>query len=141
MKNTVTCNNTIKLPDSCWMSVDFAPTFVKDFRKTKGAEISGSFDYFNPKTKAVETVYIQKILYNNPVVVVFWSDGTKTKAKARKNDMYDEEVGVLYCILKKLQPTINLDMLFTDWFPTQYTFLNTPTYVTLKDVRDRYYRK
>ena len=139
MKNTV----TYKANEGCWIpcQIDLSLNHVTDNRMTKGAQISGSFDYFNPKTKAVETVYIQKILYNNPVVVVFWSDGTKTKAKARNNDQFDEEVGLMYCILKKIQPNVNLDILFTDWFPTQYTFLNTPTYVTLKDVRDRYYRK
>ena len=50
---------------------------------------------------SVESFYIKKVLYKNPVTVVFWSDGTKTVAKTHGGDSYNPESGLIICVLKK----------------------------------------
>ena len=111
---------------------------IKDFTATAGAKFSGSFNIYNEKTNVVETIYITKVIYNNPVTIVFWSDGTKTTSKALKGDKYSEENGLIYCIIKKLDKSLSLRTLFDEWIPKQQTILDGPKYVTLKDVRNSY---
>lgn len=109
---------------------------IKDFTATAGAKFSGSFNIYNDKNKSVDTIYITKVIYNNPVTIVFWSDGSKTTSKALKGDKYSEENGLIYCIIKKLDKSLSLRTLFDEWIPKQQSILNGPKYVTLKDVRD-----
>ena len=109
---------------------------IKDFTAKSGAKFSGSFNIYNEKNNSVETVYITKVIYNNPVTIVFWSDGTKTTSKALKGDKYSEENGLIYCIIKKLDKSLSLRTLFDEWIPKQQSMLNGPKYVTLKDVRN-----
>ena len=52
--------------------------------------------------KDFNQVYIKEVIYNNPAVVVFWSDGTKTTAKCHPEDTFDTEKGLLLCVVKKL---------------------------------------
>lgn len=40
------------------------------------------------------------------VMVMFFNDGTKTKAITDKNDTFDEETGILICLFKKLVDNI-----------------------------------
>ena len=108
---------------------------IKDFTATAGAKFSGSFNIYNDKNKSVDTVYITKVIYNNPATIVFWSDGTKTTSKALKGDKYSEENGLIYCIIKKLDKSLSLRTLFDEWLPKQKNMLNDPICVTLKDVR------
>jgi hypothetical protein len=52
-------------------------------------------DYFgSPK--------IDKIFVNKPVVVVLWTDGTRTKSTCDANDIFDPFVGVSVCFAKKM---------------------------------------
>ena len=44
---------------------------------------------------------IQRVIYNNPATIVFWEDGTKTVARCQDDDVYDPELGLLYCIAKQ----------------------------------------
>lgn len=108
---------------------------IKDFTATAGAKFSGSFNIYNERNKSVETIYITKVIYNNPVTIVFWSDGTKTTSKALKGDKYSEENGLIYCIIKKLDKSLSLRTLFDEWIPRQQSMLDGPRYVSLKDVR------
>lgn len=123
--------------DECYCSVDFdvENRTIYDFTAKSGAKFSGSFNIYNEKNCTVETIYIIKVIYNNPVTIVFWSDGTKTTSKALKGDKYSEENGLIYCIIKKLDKSLSLRTLFDEWLPNQWSMLDGPKYVTLKDVR------
>ena len=124
--------------DVCCCSIDFDlenRRTIYDFTAKSGAKFSGSFNIYNEKTNRVETIYITKVIYNNPVTIVFWSDGTKTTSKALKGDKYSEENGLIYCIIKKLAKSMSLRTLFDEWIPKQQSLLDGPSYVTLKDVR------
>ena len=52
--------------------------------------------------KNFNKIYIKEVIYNNPAVIVFWSDGTKTTAKCHPEDTFDTEKGLLLCVIKKL---------------------------------------
>ena len=124
---------------SCCYATDFDAENRKtiyDFTAKSGANFSGSFNIYNKKDHKVETIYITKVIYNKPVTIVFWSDGTKTTSKALKSDKYSEENGLIYCIIKKLDKSLSLRTLFDEWIPKQQSMLDGPRYVTLKDVRN-----
>lgn len=52
---------------------------------------------FSPSEQTFE---IKDVIFNDPVVVVKWADGTKTVAKA-KDEPYDPEKGLAMCFAKK----------------------------------------
>ena len=45
---------------------------------------------------------IERVLFNNPATIVFWTDGTKTVVKCRKGDEWDAEKGLAMACAKKL---------------------------------------
>ena len=60
--------------------------------------------------------YIKKVIFNNPATIVFWSDGTKTVAKAHGEDKFDKEVGLTVCIAKKAMGNKKKwDQVFKKW--------------------------
>ena len=125
--------------EKCYYAVDYDAEnrrTIYDFTAKSGANFSGSFNIYNEKNHKVETIYITKVIYNNPATIVFWSDGTKTTSKALKGDKYSEENGLIYCIIKKLDKSLSLRTLFDEWIPKQQSLLDGPSYVTLKDVRN-----
>lgn len=78
-------------------------------------------------------IAIKEVKYNNPVTVVFWSDGTKTTSKCQKGDIYSKETGLTICVLKKLKNNNWFQKLINDWVPTD----DKTTQVTLKDLRKK----
>ena len=76
--------------------------------------------------------YIEKVVYNNPATIVFWSDNTTTVCKCSKEDIYSKETGLTICILKKLIGAKNVRKIFNDWLPEL-----DKSIVTLKDVRHK----
>ena len=44
---------------------------------------------------------IEKVIFNDPATIVFWTDGTKTVVKCGEEDVYDYQTGLLMCIAKK----------------------------------------
>ena len=66
-------------------------------------------------TSAFDDVYITKVIYQDPATIVFWSDGTKTVAKCDKKDPYDEEKGLILCIIKKVFPSKSIGTLLGMW--------------------------
>lgn len=44
---------------------------------------------------------IEKVIFNEPATIVFWSDGTKTVVKAQDGDKFDKEKGLVMAITKK----------------------------------------
>ena len=47
------------------------------------------------------TVFLKKVIYNDPATIAFWSDGTKTVVKAQPGDIFDPEKGLAMVIAKK----------------------------------------
>ena len=45
---------------------------------------------------------IEKIIFNPPATVVIWKDGTKTIVKCGEDEVFDHEVGVAMCYMKKI---------------------------------------
>lgn len=45
---------------------------------------------------------IERVLFNKPATIVFWTDGTKTVVKCRKGDKWDAEKGLAMACAKKL---------------------------------------
>lgn len=45
---------------------------------------------------------VKNIIFNDPVTVVFWNDGTKTIVRASNGDKFSKELGIVYSIFKKL---------------------------------------
>ena len=62
-------------------------------------------------------VCITKVIYKNPVTVVFWSDNTKTYSKINKgsSDKYTFLQGFTLCCLKKLVSPKTLRQLLHQW--------------------------
>ena len=94
----------------------------------------GSFLYID-KQYNVKSVYIKNIIYNNPAVIVFWSDNTKTVSKCLPNDTWSPEFALLDCIVKKTNPEMKLDELFETWVPKSAWVKNGKVVHTLADVR------
>lgn len=64
---------------------------------------------------AGQSVWIEKVVYNNPATIVFWSDGTKTVSKCSKNDTYDKEKGLLLCVFQKFVGKQEVSALLAEW--------------------------
>lgn len=45
---------------------------------------------------------VKKVIFNDDVTVVLWSDGTKTIVRKHEADCYDAEKALLACMAKKL---------------------------------------
>lgn len=45
---------------------------------------------------------IKDVIFNDPATIVLWKDGTKTVVKTCNGDVYNKEVGLMACIVKKL---------------------------------------
>lgn len=48
---------------------------------------------------------IEKVIFNEPATIVFWSDDTKTVVKCDKDDIFDPEKGLAMAIAKKVLGT------------------------------------
>lgn len=85
-----------------------------------------------------EDVYIREVIYSNPATIVFWSDETKTVAKCHAEDTYNEETGLMLCILKKLIGSTSINKILEDWVPEQLSFNSQR--VTLAELLKKYNR-
>ena len=57
---------------------------------------------------------IKKVIYSNPVTIVIWDDGTKTKSRCDAEDMYDELNGFMLCVFKKIMPAKEMRRMFAE---------------------------
>ena len=55
---------------------------------------------------------IERVIYSNPVTVVIWNDGTKTKSRCDSQDTYDELTGFMLCVFKKAMPAKEMRKMF-----------------------------
>lgn len=85
-------------------------------------------------------VYIERILYNNPATIVFWSDGTETRNVCPKDTFYNPDAGLAFCVLKKLMSNDEVAKLFNDWELKDYRN-DKNHWVELKDVRKAHKKK
>lgn len=70
------------------------------------------------------TVKPLRVIYSNPVTVVFWDDGTKTLSRCDEVDTYDELTGFMLCVWKKtLPPKLFRDML------SKFVYGDDPKYI------------
>lgn len=83
-------------------------------------------------TRREKSSCIKKVLYRNPYVITFWSDGTKTTSKCQEGDIYNPEVGLLLNVAKKKMGGNAVSTLFSEWVPEAATKENTQ--ICLKDV-------
>lgn len=84
--------------------------FMKYFR------FSGGFNFID-RDGLLRNVYIKNVIYNRPATIVNWSDGTKTVSKRHGDDDYSPEVGLILCVLKKLQGSTHIRDLLHTWVP------------------------
>jgi hypothetical protein len=45
---------------------------------------------------------IKDVIFNDPAIIVFWTDGTKTVVKCQEGDIFDPEKGLTMAIAKKV---------------------------------------
>ena len=45
---------------------------------------------------------IERVIFNEPATIVFWSDNTKTVVKCMEGELFDEEKGIAMAFMKKL---------------------------------------
>ena len=83
-----------------------------------------------------EQVYIKRVIYSKPAVIVFWSDGKKTRSTCDKHDRFNGEFGLTLCVLKRFMTSDQLALLLEDWFVEE---VNDMEYfdITIKDLRQR----
>ena len=66
------------------------------------------------------SVFMIKVIYNDPATIAFWSDGTKTIVKAQPGDIFDPEKGLAMVIVKKAcGNTGNYYNSFKRWLPKE----------------------
>ena len=61
------------------------------------------------------SIYINRVIYSNPAVIAFWSDGTKTVAKCSKQDSNNPEFGLLLCYCYRTIGKEKVMQLIHDW--------------------------
>ena len=79
-------------------------------------------------------IYIEKVIYNKPAVIVIWSDGTKTRSTCAKGDVWNPDLGLTNCVIKKLMGQGFVNKMFRDW---AIASSDKQTTITLKEVRKK----
>ena len=105
-------------------------------RKDSKAKFGGEFTNYcinNDNTLTLTSIYIKKVIYSNPAVIVFWNDGTKTVAKCSESDTYNPEFGLLLCYCYRTIGKEKVMKLFSDWLSV-YDY----NIITLADVRRKH---
>ena len=88
---------------------DFSST-LKDLTKS----------VYGMTSMSTDTVFLKKVIYNDPATIAFWSDGTKTIVKAQSGDTFDPEKGLAMVIAKKACGNKgNYYNGFKDWLPKE----------------------
>lgn len=82
-----------------WVSSILIKT-EKDYAR-RDAEMTARM-YGISKIELTPRVKVEKVIFNKPATIVFWSDGTKTVVKCGENDTYDKEKGFYIACAKKL---------------------------------------
>ena len=67
---------------------------VESYSQDERFKVTGKF------IKMYKKFRIDRVIFNNPATIVFWSDGTKTVVKAN-DETFDKEKGLAMAISKK----------------------------------------
>ena len=126
------------ISNSLFIGDSWKPVMTDD-RLIKDPKYSGCFEII--ENNVAKTVHIKRVLFNDPVVVVWWSDGTTTRSKVRGDDKYSPEAGLIYCIFKKIAPKTTIDTLLDEWMPSQIPMEYKMQYVDIKDVKAQHKNK
>lgn len=86
----------------------YSSIFVDEFFK----DIYDKTKYLSSTSKFI----IEDVIFNNPATIVKWNDGTKTVVKCQSGDIYNKEMGLAMCIIKKLCGNqANYNNIFKRW--------------------------
>lgn len=58
---------------------------------------------------------VTKVIYNDPATIVYFSDGTKSVVKLHPEDTFNETIGLLMAISKRLLGSKNLHRTLKDF--------------------------
>ena len=70
-------------------------------RATAKCLINGIYGAASMSMNSNASVFLIRVIYNDPATIAFWSDGTKTVVKAQPGDIFDPEKGLAMVIAKK----------------------------------------
>lgn len=70
-------------------------------RMPEAAHKPGLIIFNEVKTKLLERT-VKRVIFNDPVTVVIWTDGTKTVVRCQDGEPYDPEKGLAMCMAKKM---------------------------------------
>lgn len=91
----------------------------------------------SPKQKAMNS--ITKVIFNNPVTIVLWSDGTKTVVKCDERDEFDPEKGLAMAICKKHFGGGFYNDIFKKWIPKEETpEIEIDGQITMDDIAEKF---
>ena len=80
--------------------------------------IPGVFSKTNSIAKEKGRPTIERVIFNDPATIVFWSDKSKTVVKCQPGDTFDKELGLAMCIAKKyFGNSGNFNDVFKKWIP------------------------
>ena len=86
-----------------------------------------SHPYFNSSY----SLTIKKVIFNNPVTIILWADGSKTVVMCGERDTYDPEKGMAMAIARKaLGNKGNYYNTFEKWLPKESTITHSVTVFT-----------
>lgn len=58
--------------------------------------------FYKGKEDIMNKINIKKVIFNDPVTVVLWTDGTKTVVRTQNGEKFDPEKGLAMAIAKKI---------------------------------------
>ena len=82
--------NDVKSTNEVWRSE--MPTLLKTIETSEGASI---------KLWRNDPLKIEKVIFNDPATIVFWSDNTKTVVTRQNDEPFDREKGLAMAIAKR----------------------------------------
>ena len=102
----------------------------------KGLDTAGFVSFGSDFYEDGKHIYLKEVIYNGPVTICNWSDGSKTTAKIQQGDTYSPEVGLLLCVFKRIKGNQFVQDLINYWAPE-----NGEKKITLRDVFKKYKSK
>lgn len=91
----------VKNPYLRWNTTPLWPEFKKDIEYNMFyVDAWTSVATLTPATSVVPE--IERVIFNGPATIVFWSDSTKTIVKCMEGELFDEEKGIAMAFMKKL---------------------------------------
>ena len=74
---------------------------ILDARERERIDYANIISKYNQQNTN-DILQIEKVIFDGPATIVFWSDGDKTVVKCQKDDVFDPEKGLAMACTKKL---------------------------------------